>query len=38
LDGRDLYAHRRAADALYRAAYQRALTRSLGIAWGVRCF
>jgi conjugative relaxase-like TrwC/TraI family protein len=34
LDGRDLYAHRRAADALYRAAYQRALTRSLGIAWG----
>jgi conjugative relaxase-like TrwC/TraI family protein len=34
LDGRDLYTHRRAADALYRAAYQRALTRSLGIAWG----
>jgi conjugative relaxase-like TrwC/TraI family protein len=34
LDGRDLYAHRRAADALYRAAYQRSLTRSLGIAWG----
>ncbi len=34
LDGRDLYAHRRAADALYRAAYQRALTRSLGIRWG----
>jgi conjugative relaxase-like TrwC/TraI family protein len=33
LDGRDLYAHRRAADALYRAAYQRSLTRSLGIAW-----
>jgi conjugative relaxase-like TrwC/TraI family protein len=33
-DGRDLYAHRRAADALYRAAYQRSLTRSLGIAWG----
>jgi conjugative relaxase-like TrwC/TraI family protein len=33
LDGRDLYRHRRAADALYRAAYQRALTRSLGIAW-----
>jgi conjugative relaxase-like TrwC/TraI family protein len=34
LDGRDLYAHRRAADAIYRAAYQRALTRSLGIQWG----
>jgi conjugative relaxase-like TrwC/TraI family protein len=34
LDGRDLYAHRRAADALYRAAYQRSLTGSLGIAWG----
>ncbi len=34
LDGRDLYAHRRAADALYRAAYQCSLTRSLGIAWG----
>jgi conjugative relaxase-like TrwC/TraI family protein len=33
LDGRDLYRHRRAADALYRAAYQRALTRSLGITW-----
>jgi conjugative relaxase-like TrwC/TraI family protein len=33
-DGRDLYAHRRAADALYRAAYQRSLTRSLGIDWG----
>jgi hypothetical protein len=34
LDGRDLYAHRRAADAIYRAAYQRSLTCSLGIAWG----
>jgi conjugative relaxase-like TrwC/TraI family protein len=34
LDGRDLYAHRRAADAIYRAAYQRSLTRLLGIAWG----
>jgi conjugative relaxase-like TrwC/TraI family protein len=33
LDGRDLYAHRRAADAIYRAAYQRSLIRSLGIAW-----
>jgi conjugative relaxase-like TrwC/TraI family protein len=34
LDGRDLFAHRRAADAIYRATYQRSLTRSLGIAWG----
>jgi conjugative relaxase-like TrwC/TraI family protein len=34
LDGRDLYAHRRAADAIYRAAYQCSLSRSLGIAWG----
>ena len=34
LDGRDLYRHRRAADALYRAAYQRALTRDLGVQWG----
>jgi conjugative relaxase-like TrwC/TraI family protein len=34
LDGRDLYRHRRAADALYRAAYQRALTRDLGVEWG----
>jgi conjugative relaxase-like TrwC/TraI family protein len=34
LDGRDLYRHRLAADALYRAAYQRALTRELGVAWG----
>ena len=33
LDGRDLYRHRRAADAAYRAAYQRALTRSLGVEW-----
>jgi conjugative relaxase-like TrwC/TraI family protein len=33
LDGRDLYRHRLAADAVYRAAYQRALTRSLGVAW-----
>jgi conjugative relaxase-like TrwC/TraI family protein len=29
LDGRDLYRHRRAADAVY----QRALTRSLGVEW-----
>src|SRR6266542_700797 len=34
LDGRHLYRHRRAADALYRAAYQRALTRDLGVEWG----
>jgi conjugative relaxase-like TrwC/TraI family protein len=33
LDGRDLYRHRRAADAVYRAVYQRALTRSLGVEW-----
>jgi conjugative relaxase-like TrwC/TraI family protein len=34
LDGRDLYRHRLAADAIYRGAYQRALSRSLGVAWG----
>ncbi len=33
LDGRDLYRHRLAADAIYRSTYQRALTRSLGVAW-----
>jgi conjugative relaxase-like TrwC/TraI family protein len=33
LDGRDLYRHRPAADAIYRGAHQRALTRSLGVAW-----
>jgi conjugative relaxase-like TrwC/TraI family protein len=33
LDGRDLYRHRRAADAVYRAALQRELTRSLGVEW-----
>jgi conjugative relaxase-like TrwC/TraI family protein len=33
LDGRDLYRHRLAADAIYRGAYQRSLTRSLGLAW-----
>jgi hypothetical protein len=33
LDGRDLYRHRLAADAVYRATYQRELTRSLGAAW-----
>jgi conjugative relaxase-like TrwC/TraI family protein len=34
LDGRDLYRHRLAADAIYRGTYQQALTRSLGVAWG----
>jgi conjugative relaxase-like TrwC/TraI family protein len=34
LDSRDLLAHRQAADAIYRAAYQHELTRSLGIRWG----
>jgi conjugative relaxase-like TrwC/TraI family protein len=33
LDGRDLYRHRLAADAIYRAAYQRQLTRSLRVEW-----
>jgi conjugative relaxase-like TrwC/TraI family protein len=33
LDGRGVYRHRRAADAIYRAAYQRELTRTLGVAW-----
>jgi conjugative relaxase-like TrwC/TraI family protein len=33
LDGRDLYRHRLAADAIYRRSYQRALSRSLGVAW-----
>src|SRR6266487_2608868 len=33
LDGRDLYRHRMAADAIYRGTYQRALTRELGVAW-----
>ncbi len=33
LDGRDVYRHRRAADAIYRASLQRELTRSLGVAW-----
>jgi conjugative relaxase-like TrwC/TraI family protein len=33
LDGRDLYRHRLAADAIYRGAYQRALSRSLGVGW-----
>ena len=33
LDGRDLYRHRLAADAVYRASYQRELSRSLGAEW-----
>jgi conjugative relaxase-like TrwC/TraI family protein len=33
LDGRDLYRHRLAADAIYRATYQRELSRSLGVEW-----
>jgi conjugative relaxase-like TrwC/TraI family protein len=34
LDSRALLAHRQAADAVYRAAYQHQLSRSLGIRWG----
>jgi hypothetical protein len=33
LDGRDLYRHRLAADAIYRASYQRELSWSLGVEW-----
>ena len=33
LDGRDLYRHRLAADAIYRATYQRELIRTLGVEW-----
>jgi transposase len=33
LDGRDLYRHRLAADAIYRATYQHELSRSLGVEW-----
>jgi conjugative relaxase-like TrwC/TraI family protein len=33
LDGRDLYRHRLAADAVYRASYQLELARTLGVAW-----
>jgi conjugative relaxase-like TrwC/TraI family protein len=33
LDGRDLYRHRLAADAIYRATYQRELTWTLGVDW-----
>jgi conjugative relaxase-like TrwC/TraI family protein len=33
LDGRDLYRHRLAADTIYRATYQRELSRTLGVEW-----
>jgi conjugative relaxase-like TrwC/TraI family protein len=33
LDGRDLYRHRLAADAIYRASYQLELVRTLGVEW-----
>jgi conjugative relaxase-like TrwC/TraI family protein len=33
LDGRDLYRHCLAADAIYRATYQRELVRTLGVEW-----
>jgi conjugative relaxase-like TrwC/TraI family protein len=33
LDGRNLYRHRLAADAIYRATYQRTLVRTLGVEW-----
>src|SRR5215216_6113527 len=33
LDGRDLYRHRLAADAIYRATYQRQLSRMLRVEW-----
>jgi conjugative relaxase-like TrwC/TraI family protein len=33
LDGRDLYRHRLAADAIYRATYQWTLSRSLEVEW-----
>jgi conjugative relaxase-like TrwC/TraI family protein len=33
LDGRDLYRHRLAADAIYRATYQRQLSGSLAVEW-----
>jgi conjugative relaxase-like TrwC/TraI family protein len=32
-DGRDLWRHRLAADAIYRGVYQRELARTLGVAW-----
>jgi conjugative relaxase-like TrwC/TraI family protein len=33
LDSRDLLAHRATADAMYQAAYQQELTRTLGVKW-----
>jgi conjugative relaxase-like TrwC/TraI family protein len=33
LDGRDLYRHRLAADAIYRATYQGELSRALAVEW-----
>jgi conjugative relaxase-like TrwC/TraI family protein len=33
LDGRDLYRHRLATDAIYRATYQHQLSRTLGVEW-----
>src|SRR5512132_1624113 len=33
LDGRDLYRHRLAGDAIYRATYQRELVRTLRVEW-----
>jgi conjugative relaxase-like TrwC/TraI family protein len=33
LDGRDVYRYRLAADAIYRATYQRDLVRTLGVEW-----
>jgi hypothetical protein len=33
VDGRDLYRHRLAADAIYRAVYQRELVQTLGVEW-----
>jgi conjugative relaxase-like TrwC/TraI family protein len=33
VDGRDLYRHRLAADTIYRATYQRELSRALGVEW-----
>jgi conjugative relaxase-like TrwC/TraI family protein len=35
VDGRDVYRHRLAADAIYRATYQRELVRTLGVEWTV---
>ena len=35
LDGRDVYRHGLAADAIYRATYQRQLAKSLAVEWTV---